>query len=65
MDDEVIGGFDVRLYVHVDVEHERVRRAAVDATTAADPTQVAGPDEHGERAIALCDALEWPAWEIG
>jgi len=64
--EETIVGYDVRLYVHVDVGKRQVARAVIDASTAGDPTLVAGDPADACQAIAVCEDrdAQWPVWEI-
>jgi ribA/ribD-fused uncharacterized protein len=65
--EEVIVGYDVRLYVHVEVAERRIARAVVDASTIGDPTAVIEDDSaRAAAAVAVCEdrATQWPRWEI-
>ena len=65
--EEVIVGYDVRLYVHVEVAERRITRAVVDASTAGDPTAaIEGDSDRAAAAVAVCEdrATQWPRWEI-
>ncbi len=63
---EVIVGYDVRLYVHVDLARRQIVRAVIDSATLADPTAVDDEGERARAAIAACEHGDapWPAWEI-
>jgi len=65
-EDEVIVGYDLRLYLHVQVDGQRIARAVLDPSTACDPTLVVGDPAVASEAIAVCedDAAQWPSWEF-